>query len=82
MFHILFCSSWCQSGKSGTIRESKQALGVRKAHYVKYYVEKSYIFLAGTGIRKIACGFSPTKIHFSDYPTSLITRVTVLAWFL
>ena len=61
-----------QSGKSGTIRESIIALGVRKAHYVfLYYVGKSSILLAGTGIRKIssvACRFSPIKMHFSNYP--------------
>ena len=25
--------------------------------------------------RKEACGFSPIKIHFSDYPKSLISRI-------
>ena len=33
---------------------------------------------AGTGVRKInsvACGFSSIKIHFSDYPKSLISRI-------
>ena len=57
-----------QSGKSGTIRESNQASGVRKAHYGQYYVRKSSILLAGTGVRKIssvACGFSSVKIHYS-----------------
>ena len=36
------------------------------------------VLLAGTGERKIssvACGFSPIKIHFSDYPKSLISRI-------
>ena len=67
-----------QSGKPGTIRESNQASGVRKAYYMSYYVRKSSILLAGTGIRKIssvACGFSPVKIRFSDYPKSLISRI-------
>ena len=30
------------------------------------------------GVREIsyvACGFSPIKIHFSDYPKSLISRI-------
>ena len=42
-----------------------------RMYYAKYYVRKSSILLAGTGARKIssvACGFSPIKIHFSDYP--------------
>ena len=66
------------SGKNGTIQESNQASGVRKAHYAHYYVQKSSILLTGTGVRKIssvACGFSPTKIHFSDYPKSSISRI-------
>ena len=49
------------------IRESNQALGVCKAHCAYYYVRKSSILSAGTGVRKIssvACGFSPIKIHF------------------
>ena len=40
--------------------------------------EKSSILLAGTGVRKIstvACWVSPIKIHFSDYPKSLISRI-------
>ena len=40
---------------------------------------KFFILLAKTGLRKInsaACGFSPIKIHFSDYPKSLISRIT------
>ena len=56
-----------QSGKSGTIRESNQASGVRKAHYALNYVRKSSILLAGTGARKnnsVACGFSPFKNRF------------------
>ena len=35
-------------------------------------------FLAGTGVWKIssvACGFSSIKIHYSDYPKSLISRI-------
>ena len=42
------------------------------------YVRKSSILLAGKGVRKIssvACGFSPIKIHFSDYLKSLISRI-------
>ena len=40
--------------------------------------KKSFILLAGTGVRKtssVACGFSPIRIHFSDYPKSLISRI-------
>ena len=39
--------------------------------------EKS-ILLAGTGVRKTssgACGLSRIKIHISDYPKSLISRI-------
>ena len=39
--------------------------------WAMYYVWKSCIVLAVTGIRKnsnVACGFSPIKIHYSDYP--------------
>ena len=53
------------SGKSVTIRESNHASGVYKEHYAKYYVPKSSILLAGTGVWKIhyvACGFSSIKI--------------------
>ena len=58
-----------QSGKPGTIRESNQASGVRKAHSRSTMYEKNSILLAGTDIRKIssvACGLSPFKIHFSE----------------
>ena len=61
-----------QSGNSGTVRESNQATGVDKGALrveLHLYVQKS-ILLAGTGVRKISsvlCGFSPIKIHFSDY---------------
>ena len=64
--------------KFGTIRESNQASGVRKAHYALYYVRKSAILFAGTGVRQInsvACGFSLSKSFFSDYPKSLISRI-------
>ena len=43
-----------------------------------YYVPKSSILLAGTGIWKIssvACGFSSIKNYYSDYPKSLISRI-------
>ena len=65
-------------GKPDTIRELNQTLCVRKAHYTKYYVRKSSILLAVTGVRKIssvACGFSPIKSTYSDYPKSLISRI-------
>ena len=66
------------SGKSLTIPESNHASGVYKEHYTLYYVPKSSILLAGTGVWKIssvACGFSSIKIHYSDYPKSLIGRI-------
>ena len=43
-----------------------------------YYVPKSSILLAGTGLWKfssVACGFSSIKIDYSDYPKSLISRI-------
>ena len=39
---------------------------------------KSSILLAGTGvwtISSVACRFSCIKIHYSDYPKSLISRI-------
>ena len=47
-------------------------------HYAQYYVPKSSILLAGTGVWKIssvACGFSSIKIDYSDYPKNLISRI-------
>ena len=41
-------------------------------------IPKSSISIAGTGVWKIssvACGFSSTKIDYSDYPKSLISRI-------
>ena len=64
----LHCKGYQQSGKSGTIRESNLVSGVRKGSIV----------LARTGIRKfssVACGFSPIKVHFSDYRKSLLSRI-------
>ena len=43
-----------------------------------YYVPKSSILLAGTGVWKIcsvACGLSSIKIDYSDYPKSLTSRI-------
>ena len=37
--------------------------------------------LAGTDAKKIssvACGFSPIKINFSDYPKTLISRINMI----
>ena len=39
---------------------------------------KSCILLAGTGVRKnsnVACGFSPIKTHYFDYPKRLIKKI-------
>ena len=70
-----------QSGKSATIRESNHCLGVCKEHYTYYYVPKSSILLAGTGVWKIssvACGFSSIKIDYSqtDYPKRFMSRIS------
>ena len=66
------------TGKSATNRESNHGSGVCKEHYAQYYVPKSSIVLAGTGVRTItsvACGFSSININYSDYPKSLISRI-------
>ena len=45
---------------------------------MKYYVPNSSILFAGNGVVKIssvACGFSPVKIDYSDYPKSFISRI-------
>ena len=42
-------------------------------------MRKSSILLAGTRkIISVACGFSPIKIHFSDSPKSLISRINIV----
>ena len=66
------------SGKSAAIPESNYDPDVCKEHYAWYYVPKSYILLARTGIWKISsvtCGFSSIKIDYSDYPKSLFSRI-------
>ena len=48
---------------------SNHGSGVYKEHYAQYYVPKSFILLAGTGVWKISsvtCGFSSIKIDYSD----------------
>ena len=62
-------STHIQSGKSGTIPVSNQASGVSKSHYAQYYVRKSTILLAWTGVRKIS------SVAFSEYPKSFISRI-------
>ena len=47
-------------------------------YYASYYVPKSSILIAGTGVWKInsiACWFSSLKIDYSDYPKSLNSRI-------
>ena len=45
------------------------ARGVCKEHYAYYYVLKSSILLAGTGVWKISSvDVGSIKIHNSDYP--------------
>ena len=66
-----------QSGKSGTIRESNQASGVRNAHYALYYVQKKLHFGSQNWHKEnssLVCGCSPIKIHFSDCLKNLISR--------
>ena len=50
-----------------------------------YYVPKSSILLAGTGIWNIscvACGFSSIKIDYSDYPKSYSAKLMKFIFFL
>ena len=52
-------------------------LHLKNALHVVLCTKKLH-FLARTGVRKIssvACGFSPFKIHFSDYTERLISRI-------
>ena len=52
--------------------------GVCKEHYAYYYVPKSSYLFAGNGevkISSVACGFSPVKIDYTDYPKSLISSI-------
>ena len=65
-------------------RELDHGLGVCKEHYAQYYVPKSSILFAGNGAVKIsseACGFSPFKIYYSDYPKSFISRINEVYFF-
>ena len=62
----------------GKVRESNHGSGVCKEDCAKYYVPKSSILLAGTGIWKVsfeACGFRSIKIDYSDYQKMLISRI-------
>ena len=56
-----------KSGKPGTIRESNQASGVRKAHYYHGTLKLHFV--------RHKLVFSPINIHFSDYPKSLISML-------
>ena len=45
-----------------------------------YYVPKSSILFARNGtvkISSVACGFSPVKIDYSDYPKSFFSRISL-----
>ena len=47
-----------------------------KMRYAYYFIRKSSILLAGTGIRKdstVVSGSSPIKIHYFDYHKRLTT---------
>ena len=47
-------------------------------------VPKSSILFAGNGavkVSSVACGFSPVKIDYSDYPKSLISRKNEVYFF-
>ena len=57
------------------IHESNHGSGVCKEHFAYYYVPRSSILLAGTGIWKIYICSKSIKIDYSDYPKSLISRI-------
>ena len=72
-------------GKSATIRESNHGSGVCKEHHMSYYVPKSSILLAGTGVWKIsfvACGSSFFKSIILIIRKSLISRINEVFFFL
>ena len=67
-------------GNSATIRESNHGSGVCKEHYVP----KSSILFARNGavkISSVACGFSPVKNNYSDFPKSFISRINETCFF-
>ena len=46
--------------------------------------QKASILFAGNGavkISSVACGFSPVKIYYSDYPKSFISRINDVYFF-
>ena len=60
----------------GAIGKSRHNMRIKPRMYVRHSImyEKNCILLAGTGVRKIsyvACGFSPIKIHRSEYLTRI-----------
>ena len=83
---VLFCVGYRLyiSGKSATLRELNHGSGVCKEHYALYYVPKSSILLAGTGVWKIssvALRFSSIKTDYSEYPTRLISSIKEVMFF-
>ena len=75
----------CAVGWSFHIRESPpQFENIMARVYVRsimcsmYYVPNSPILFARNGtvkISSVACGFSPVKVNYSDYPKSFISRI-------
>ena len=64
-------------GPFGKLRHN-HGLAVCKERYAYYYVPKSSILFAGNGavkISSVACGLSPVKIDYSDYPKSFVSRI-------
>ena len=88
-FVLIFVDRLCDkyqsnSGKSATIRESNQALGVHMydRRITRIVIcTKSSILLDGKGVKKIsflAREFSRNKIYLSNCLKSLISRIIVV----
>ena len=71
-------------GQSGKSENSRIESSIVRRCVVLHVGKKSSILLDRTGIRTIssvACGFSPIKLHFSDYLKSLISRIMKFMYF-
>ena len=58
--------------------ENFEYYSLRTMQFAQYYERKNSLLLAGTGVRQfnsVACDFSSIKIHFPEYPKSLISRI-------
>ena len=59
-----------------TIKKIQLNSRIKPRMYVwRSTILKNCILLAGTGVKNdstVVCGFSPIKIHYSDYPKQII----------